>query len=108
MNAFHHQDWTPVIVKKRQEKRDIPQVQLPPKSFRKLDDNPETFETKYFEKEYIQNVIRQRVERKWSQKDLAARLNVEFAVIQRLEQGKEVYNPKLKDKMNRLLGITGS
>lgn len=105
MSGFEHQDWTPVVVRKRAEKREAPSVQLPPKSFRKLDDNPETFETKYFDRDFVQAVIRARAERKWSQKDLAVRLNVEAAVVQRFEQGKAVYDSKLKDKMNRLLFV---
>lgn len=101
--AYAHQDWTPVVIRKRSEAPAAPKVQLPPKIVRELNDNPETFAPKQFDKAFIQSVVKGRVERKWSQKDLAARLNLDVAVIQRLEQGKEVYDSRLKDRLNRLL-----
>ncbi len=102
---YAHQDWTPVVIRKKHEAPTAPKVQLPPKMIRELHDNPETFATKHFDKAFIQSVVKGRVERKWSQKDLAARLNLDVAVIQRLEQGKEVYDSRLKDRLNRLLNI---
>lgn len=110
--AYAHQDWEPVVVRKpsaaavQAAKAGQSRVsQLAPAHTRALDDNPETFANRTFDKDYIQAVIQKRTERKWNQKQLATQLNVDAAVVQRFEQGKEVYNPGLKNKLNRVLGI---
>ena len=103
--AFDHQDWETIVFKKPKAPSKSA-VNLEPSHLRQLKDNPETYANKYFDKTYIQKVVQSRVERKWSQKYLALQLNVDPSVVQRLEQGKEVYNASLKSKINRVLNIT--
>ena len=106
---YQHQDWTPVIFKKKNETQ-VKQFnktvsQLQPQYKAKLHEDSETFQTKYFDKEFADSVIKKRVEKKLNQKQLASLVNVDVHVIQRLEQGKEPYDHVLKNKLNRALGM---
>jgi ribosome-binding protein aMBF1 (putative translation factor) len=108
---MQHQDWTPVILRKRKQnnvlqshvQKQISQFQ--PQYKNQLNDNTEEFKNKFFDKTYIDTVIAKRVEKKWNQKQLATSINVDVHVIQRFEQGKEVYDHILKSKLNKVLGI---
>lgn len=109
-SSLSHQDWTPVVFHK---KRDRPTSasptisQLEPKHKRALgEDNPETFQQKSFDTEYIRTVVQKRMEKKLTQKQLATQIAVDVSIIQRFEQGKEVYDGALKHKLNRALNIT--
>lgn len=108
--SYTHQDWTPVVFSKKNEtvvKQSLKAVsQLDTKQNRELKDNPEGFTSKMFEKEYIQDAIKKRTEKGWTQKQLANQMNVDASIIQRFEQGKHVYDSSLKSKLNRILGIT--
>ena len=106
--VYHHQDWEPVILKKRQvglapeTKRKI--SQLEPTHIRQLkSDDAEVFKNKMFELEFVRSVIQRRATKKMTQKDLARHLNVDASIIQRLEQGKLVYDAGLKGRINRAL-----
>jgi ribosome-binding protein aMBF1 (putative translation factor) len=105
---YHHQDWTPVIVNKRNISHDAEAKkrisQLEPTHLRELKaDDAETYRNKLFDQEFIKNVIKKRLDRKFTQRDLAKMLNVDVSIVQRLEQGKLVYDHALKSKINRCL-----
>lgn len=108
---MQHQDWTPVILRKKKEKNDVQiQVQKQVSQFQpqyknQLNNNTEEFKNKTFDKTYIDTVTAKRIEKKWNQKQLATSINVDVHVIQRFEQGKEVYDHVLKSKLNKVLGI---
>lgn len=103
-----YQDWTPVVFKKRtvnKEKNIITSNQLP-QYVKKLNDiTSEDISNKYFEKDYINQVIAKRMEMKLTQKQLAINCNLDCSIIQRFEAGKEVYNHNLKNKLNKVLNI---
>lgn len=98
---MEHQDWTEVVFKKR--KTTAPEPQRPPKYLSQLDN--EEFTVQFFEKEYVQQVIQSRVARNLTQKQLAINLNLDIAIIQKLEQGKLPYDHVLKNKLSTHLGI---
>lgn len=108
---YQHQDWTPVVFKKNTEQKERNKEvaktvsQFQPQYKAQLDENTESFQTKLFDKDYAETVIRKRIEKKWNQKQLASAINVDVHVIQRLEQGKEVYDHAIKMKLNRILNI---
>ncbi len=102
--ALHHQDWETVIFHKKPSKSSTA-PDLEPLHLRALKDNPESFVNKAFDSKYIQAVIKARLERKWSQKDLAQKINVDVSIIQKLEQGKGIYDAQLKNKLNRVLNL---
>lgn len=106
---YQHQDWTPVILRKNKQDAEKKQIQKivstgKPQYLSQLDDN-ETYQAKKFESSYIEQVTKKRLEKKWNQKQLASAINVDVSVIQRLEQGKEVYDHNLKSKLNKVLDI---
>jgi ribosome-binding protein aMBF1 (putative translation factor) len=101
---YAHQDWTPVILRKTSVPSKTQHFQKPPKYQRGLDDEDVT-SVKQFEKEYIQSVIKARIEKKWTQKDLATAINQDTNRISRFEQAKEPYDHQLKAKINKVLNI---
>lgn len=110
--AYNHQDWEPVVFRKKEapsEKR-LEKARATSNGMTKVDkalraDDREGFDLPKFDREYIQRVIAARVAKKWSQKDLASNMNMDLARIQRFEQGKEVYDGKFKDRLNRALAL---
>lgn len=108
---MQHQDWTQVIFRKKKDTAEVRQAQkstsqLGPQYKARLHENTEEFANKMFDKDYIHQVIQKRLEKKMTQKQLATALNIDVHIIQRFEQGKEVYDHILKSKLNRVLGIT--
>lgn len=104
-----HQDWKEVVFTKKRPADNAARKavsQLEPEHKRALKEDTDGFQNKMFDKEYIQEVIRKRTERGWNQKQLAVQMNVDVNLLQRFEQGKEVYDSNLKNKLNRVLGIT--
>jgi len=102
-NNLAHQDWQQVVFKKRPPPP--PKPNLEPKHIREAkQDCPESFQTKYFEPDFVKHVIQKRLEKKMTQKDLAVKMCVDVAVINRLEQGRELYNAVLKSKLKKILG----
>jgi len=104
MTQQHHQDWETIIFHKKPTKPTT-SPDLEPSHLRALKDNPESFVNKSFDSKYVQVVIKARLERKWSQKELAQKLNVDFSIIQKFEQGKGIYDAFLKNKLNRVLNL---
>jgi putative transcription factor len=106
--SLDHQDWTPVVFhKKRDDKinheQKIAVSQRVTQQSRVLNENQESFQQPKFERDFIQKVIQARIARKWSQKDLAMALKENVARVNSFEQGKEIYDGKFKDRVNRIL-----
>jgi len=102
--SYTHQDWTPVVFHKKPHEIHQKQIsQRRTNQEKRLDEETEMFHSPKFEREFIQSVVRARLEKKWAQKDLANALKEPVPRIQSFEQGKEIYDPKLKDKIQRLL-----
>lgn len=103
---YAHQDWTTVVLNKTssdKSKTKPPPVQKQPKYIAQLENDEAP---KYFEKAYIDQVIKARIEKKMTQKQLATSLNEDVNRINRFEQGKEVYDHNFKAKLNRNLNIS--
>jgi len=106
--AFQHQDWNPVVFHKKNEnvkktaQKNISQL-ISKQERALLDDSGEGFSIKKFERDFIQRVISERVSRKMSQKDLAMTIRENVSKITNFEQGKEVYDAKLKERLQRFL-----
>lgn len=108
-----HQDWKPVILKK-------PRSQLPkPKkngkvqprrpdsdgvNKRKLEQD-ETYRPPSITPTIARQIQTTRVEKTWSQKELAQRANLDLSVVKEYEQGRGLYNRPNLDKIGRALGI---
>lgn len=105
---FQHQDWKPVVfhkknvVAKKESQKAVSQL-MSKQERALLDESNDGFTIKKFERDFIQRVISERVARKMSQKDLAMLLKENVSKINNFEQGKEVYDAKLKDRLQRFL-----
>lgn len=98
-----HQDWTPVVLNPVKPKAKV--VPRPP---------DETIQSRKIESEdYVPPKVSLSLQRKiqdarqnkgWSQKDLAARVNVKPAIINGYESGNIVPDHKMLQKISRALG----
>ena len=112
-NNYEHQDWKTVVLKKstkpsevRKENARKTSNNISEKDRRLMENDLDHTRITKFERTYINKVIQKRGEKKWKQKQLANQLNVPEHTIQQLEQGKLTYNGQLKNKIDRLLGIS--
>lgn len=98
-----HQDWTPVVFKKKiVEKK--PHVEQSP--FKKLDENKESFEHKKIPK-YISDAVRKtRTDKKITQDQLAKMINEKSCVVNDIENGRGVYENVKINKVLKALGLT--
>lgn len=101
MATFTHQDWTPVVFHKKSPP--APAAPRKPQQERRLDEETELFHSPKFERAFIQSVIQARLEKKWTQKDLANAIREPVPRIQNFEQGKEIYDSALKARLQRCL-----
>jgi ribosome-binding protein aMBF1 (putative translation factor) len=102
--SLPHQDWEPVILKKRPPPAKPKQPTYTDQQSKKLESD-EINEIKYFDREFCQKVQKARLERKLTQKQLANQMNYREEVIKELEQGKLKYDPQLKVKLMRFFGF---
>lgn len=102
---YEHQDWTTVVLNKKDPnaKQKTPPPQKTPKYIAQLE-NEEPPKT--FDKTYIDQVIKARIEKKLTQKQVAVLMNEDANRINRFEQGKEVYDHQFKAKLNKYLNIS--
>lgn len=103
---MEHQDWKEVrfpaksVQQKVTQERNRVVSNLERKAVRALaSDDPETLKVESFDAAFVQKIIQARVAKGWKQAELARALNEDAARIQRFEQRKEVYDPKLKAKL---------
>lgn len=100
---YPHQDWKPVVLKKSQPTKHI-QKRDGNKERKKIEsDDPEPLKTLGLSA--AKQIQQARLSKKWSQKDLANKLNIKPNLIKDYETGKVVPNPQILNKINRLLGI---
>lgn len=126
-NPVNEQDWTPVVFKKRLDKKTeikVAQRNGQIESIRRFDsnnkqtvnvqsnkiermveDSDQKLVLKMIDSKAVESVKRRRAELKLNQKDLANKAQVPEQVIKSLEQGKEQHNPALLAKLQRVLGI---
>lgn len=126
-NPVNEQDWTPVVFKKRLDKKTeikVAQRNGQIESIRRFDsnnkqtvnvqsnkiermveDSDQKLVLKMIDSKAVDAVKRRRAELKLNQKDLANKAQVPEQIIKSLEQGKEQHNPALLAKLQRVLGI---
>lgn len=101
-----HQDWTPVVIhKKKSSSPDGGQVSKSiSKPHTRVDDG-EIVKPKYIDREFSQQVVKARVEKKLTRKQLAQMLNITETVVADVETGNALHNGPLVDKLRRCLDI---
>lgn len=100
---YAHQDWEPVVFRKKQSEQKRPVVVNPSKKF---DEAPEVFHHKKISKELADTVRNKRLELGLTQQALATRICEKPNVIQEIESMKGVYNHVTINKTLRALGLS--
>ena len=100
---MEHQDWKPVILRKKNTKAPPPKAPRNAK-FKKMDsDDPDPPQTLNHS---IKTCIQQgRVAKKMTQKQLAQELNLPVQTIAAYESGKAIHNKQILSKIGRVIGI---
>ena len=109
--SYQHQDWTPIVFRKREKEKTIENNQLKEKQkgdqiSKKLLDNPEDFHHKQISKEVADAIRQKRIELKLTQLQLAQKINEKVNVVQEIENMKAVYNHIIINKIFRILGLS--
>lgn len=103
------QDWTPVVFKKKEEKKG-PKGQgrvLGPTHLQKLDENSENYKDhKKIQKILADSIKQKRIELKLTQEQLAQKVNVRANVIHDIEIQKGIYDSVIMERIKKVLGIT--
>ncbi len=106
---MEHQDWKPVVFKKKIVKKEsvVKQKVSSEASHknRKLDEETENFKIERVDLSVRQAIMKGRNARKMKQKDLANLLALRSDIIINYENGKAVPNQRVLQKMERVLGI---
>ncbi len=115
---MHHQDWTPVILKKKTPSSEIKtQVKTQKASIssttnkpiwkleKQIDDDTFSKPLNYVSRDDAQKIISGRVALKMTQKDLANKLNMQLKDIQDIESCKALENKLILSKIKKLLSI---
>lgn len=107
--VMKHQDWEPVILNKKREKKEKTKKVLSQSQQRdnKLLKKAEKDELKHDKvpQDLRTKIIQTRASLKWKQKDLAQKCNFPVTVINEIESGKAIYNPQHINKIKRVLKI---
>lgn len=125
-NPVNEQDWTPVVFKKRMDKKTELKVaqrtgqvesvrrfdsankqsaNVNAAKIERLEESDEKLTLKMIDTKAVDAVKRRRAELKLTQKDLANKAQVPEPIIKNLEQGREQHNPALLAKLQRVLGV---
>ena len=99
-----HQDWTPVVFKKKTEKDKPKHVEVNP--MKKLDDHKESFEHKKIPKYISDSVRKTRTDKKMTQDQLAKLINEKPCVVNDIENGRGVYEHVKINKVLKALGLS--
>jgi ribosome-binding protein aMBF1 (putative translation factor) len=104
------QDWTPVVLNKRAAAK--PPVQKEPTTSSlanvgvyKAASDDDVKKTKYVSKATSDAIKVSRCEKKFTQKELAQKCNMDAAIISEVERGGGVYNAAHINKIQTVLGV---
>ena len=104
-----HQDWKPVVFKKKIVKKE---AVVKPKTAtdeqhrnRKLEQEDENFKHEKIDLSVRQAIMKGRNAKNMKQKDLANLLSVRADIVINYENGKAIPNQRMLQKMERILGI---
>ena len=109
---LEHQDWKQVIINKKDSKAEsvkVPSTKLSVKQqtdikLLKQADNDE-LKHKKVPPEIRKQIQQKRGSLKWTQKELAQKVNLQVSIINDIETGKSNYNPQHITKIKRILKI---
>ena len=101
---MEHQDWTPVVVKKKNNKDNNPGNHEKSK-VTKLEEQVEegTMKHKKMDIGFGKTLQKYRLSQGYTQKDLATKLNIPVKDINEIEAGKAKHNGQLMGKIKRIM-----
>ena len=101
---MEHQDWTPVVVKKNNNKDNNPGNHEKSK-VTKLEEQVEegTMKHKKMDITFGKTLQKYRLSQGYTQKDLATKLNIPVKDINEIEAGKAKHNGQLMGKIKRIM-----
>jgi ribosome-binding protein aMBF1 (putative translation factor) len=99
------QDWNTVVIKKKSNKK-TEQIHVPENTLIQKtvlnEDNPII---KYVNKEFSQEIVKCRLEKKLKRSDLAKAINLPESILADYENGTAIHNGQTIAKIKRYLGI---
>ena len=110
--TLDHQDWKPIVIRTSDKQKEVSKS-----SSKKLSDGQQKdiklmkqvdegdLQHKKVPPEIRKQIQQKRGELKWTQKQLAQKVNLQVSVINEIETGKAKYNPQHITKIKRTLGI---
>ena len=115
-DSHNHQDWETVVFKKPIEKLDLKVAQRRglTKSVlktnvndnsRKLDEETEIFKNKRIDTKTKELILKARIAKKITQKQLANQANLPLKVIADIESGRAIYDHKVIQRLKKSLGV---
>ena len=108
-NTLDHQDWKTIIIKKPKENVKNSTKKINNDAQKKISVEKKAEEGDLKQKkitlELRQSIIKTRVDKKLTQKQLANQLNFTLQIISDIESGKALYNPQHINKIKRFLKI---
>jgi putative transcription factor len=108
------QDWTPITISNPNKQKTVKSIieKKGDTSFsdglKKIENETENFAIEKIPMILSKEIISARTLKKFTQKEMAVKLNIQFNVYQELENGKAIYNSQTKqtvNKMERILNI---
>ena len=110
--TLDHQDWNTVTLKtkqtiKQENKQNTKKLSQAQQRDNKLLKKAENDELKHDKvpQDLRTQIIQKRASLQWKQKDLAQKCNFPVTVINEIESGKAIYNPKHINKIKRILKL---
>ena len=108
-NTLDHQDWKTIIIKKPKENVKNSKKKVNNDSQKKISVEKKAEEGDLKQKkitlELRQSIIKARVDKKLTQKQLANQVNFTLQIISDIESGKSLYNAQHINKIKRFLKI---
>lgn len=107
--ALDHQDWKTITVSKG-NKKNTPSRPMLSESQQRENKILEKADNDELTHKKVSNDIRKQIqlrrcELKWTQKELAQKVNLQVSLINDIESGKAVYNPQHINKLKRVLKL---
>ena len=102
---FKHQDWEPVLIKKKKKKDTNKDPNVKKGLGHSLDSNDTKLKHKTVDKLFSKKISQYRMLKKWNQKTLAQKTNIKEDLIKKYENGTALPTPQICNKLRKVLGI---
>lgn len=98
---MNHQDFTPIVLNKKYKSTQTGKKKTNPNP--KVAEDGEIPQIKCVPRDLAQQIQTARINKGWTQKEVALKINEKTSVVADIEVGKAIYDPKIISKLRRLL-----